>query len=95
MSLMIFFFQTKYKYVGVFVKGKNKQWNQLSLTFMRTNEFKASIVFGSNIGNAYLDFWEQFPFLMLRAISVHFELLNAQMQLSMNVLTFAESMLSA
>jgi len=59
------------------------------LTFMRTNEFKASIVFGFNIGSAYLDFWEQFLFLMLRAISVHFGLLNAKMPLSMIVLTFA------
>ena len=73
MSLLIFFFQTKNIYICECDKGKNKQWNQLSLTFMRTNEFKASIVFGSNIGNAYLDFWERFPFLMLRAISVHFK----------------------
>jgi len=45
--------------------------------------------------SAYLDVLEQFSFLMLRAISVVFELLNAQMPLSMIVLTFAESMLSA
>jgi len=43
----------------------------------------------------YLDVWGNFLFLILRTISVDFELLNAQMQLSMIVLTFADSKLSA